>query len=221
MFKQFCTLVASGLIASAASAGATFGFISITNSNPGDAAIGEAQFMVEVKDAGAGSVEFLFTNAGPDAASMVQLYWGDMGGVLSSLDSWSTTTPEKSTPNYGVNYSDMSSASPGHLPGPNALSFNADFSIQPNNKKGKSKNGVGAGEDVSIFFTTSNSYQDIVDAMSDGSLVIGIHAQAYDSGGSESFKTGGRPGITPIPSPTAAFAGLAILGAVGLRRRRA
>lgn len=195
----------------------TYNFGGITNNNPGDVAIGQSQFSVEVKDAGAGSVEFLFMNAGPDAASMVQLYWDDIDDVLNLLTGWSTTTPTKGSPNYGVNFSG-GSANPGNLPGGNPVGFDADHSIQPKSQGGKSKNGVGAGENVSVYFSTNGSYQDVIDAMDDGGLVVGLHAQAFRSGGSESF-TNNR--VTGIPTPTAAFAGIAMMGLAAVRRRRA
>ena len=84
----------------------------------------------------------------------------------------------------------------------------------------------GAGENVSFFFSTNDSYQDILTAMLDGNLTVGVHAKGFSSGGSESFTTAGAPAIkTPIPTamptPTAAIAGLVMLGVVGIRRRRA
>ena len=214
MLKQLTSLAAAVAFATTASAGASYGFMNITNNNAGDAAIGEAQFVVDVIDAGLGSVEFLFTNSGPYASSMVQLYWDDTTSVLSSLDSWSTTTPG------GVDYSG-GSANPSNLPGGNPIGFSADFSIEPKNQGGKSTNGVGVNEDVSIFF--SGTYLDIVEAIDNGELVVGLHAQAFRSGGSESFVTGGTPDpptTTGVPSPTAGLAGLGLLGLMVSRRRR-
>lgn len=215
MLKQTFTLLACGMMASGASAAATVGFTSITNNDLYDAAIGEAQFTIEVKDAGPGSVEFLFTNVGPDASSMVQIYWGDVTNVLGSLDSWSSTTG-------GVDFTDLSAARPGNLPGPSAQSFIDDFSVQPDGKNRKTRNGVGAGEDVSFFFSTNKSYGDVIDALVSGDLKVGVHAKGFSSGGSESYTTsGGALALTGAPTPTAALAGLAMLGVVGIRRRRA
>jgi MYXO-CTERM domain-containing protein len=206
-------------VASAASAGATYGFSNITGNNLGDAAIGEAQFCVEVIESKKDSVvEFYFTNTGPDAASLVQLYWEDSSNVLNSLLGWETSTPSKATPNYGVDFSG-GSASPGHLPGSNPK-IN-DYSIQAKNQGGKSKNGVGAGEDVSVYFSFFGDYTSLLEAMDNGDLVVGTHAQAYKSGGSESFVSvpKGTP-PTGVPSPTAALAGMVLMGVLVSRRRR-
>lgn len=223
MLKRLVTFTAAALLACAASAGNSFGFASITNNKAANAATGAAQFSVALKDAGPGSVAFLFTNTGPNPSSMVQLYWDDFSSalVLTSLDAWSTTTPSKSTPNFGVNYSG-STAVPFDLPAGKANGFFPDYSIQPTSKGGKTKNGVGTGEDVSVFFSHSGSYQDVVDAINKGKLKVGIHAQSFKGGGSESFVS--VPNPTPptgIPTPTAALAGIAMLGVAGLRRRRA
>ena len=221
MLKKITSFVAAVTFASVASAGATYGFTGITNNNAGDTAIGEAQLSVELIMS-SGQVEFLFKNAGPDASSMVQLYWEDKTGVLSSLSNWSTTTP------VGVNF-DGGSAKPGHLPGSNPKID--DFSIQAYSPKGKPKdelvvkgkapNGVGPNEDVSIFFSYTNDYSDVLEAIDNGDLVIGVHVQAFKSGGSESFVTGGTPTPpTGIPSPTAAIAGLGLMSLLVSRRRR-
>lgn len=210
MFKKITSFVAAVAFTSAASAGATYGFTGITNNNAGDTAIGEAQFSVELID-NAGLVEFLFKNAGPEASSMVQLYWEDSTGVLSALSNWSTTTPG------GVDYTGLNAANPGHLPGASPTDFQ-DFSVQPTTQGGKVNNGVGPSEDVSIFFSYATNYSDVLEAIDNGDLIIGLHAQAFKSGGSEAFITGGTP--TGVPSPTAALAGIALMGVLVSRRRR-
>lgn len=210
MFKKITSFVAAVAFASAASAGATFGFTNITGNNAGDAAIGEAQFSVTVIEESAGFVQFKFMNSGPEDSSLVQLYWEDTTNLLSSITGWSTTSS-------GVDFSG-GSAKPGHLPG-SSPKIN-DFSIQAASKGGKSKNGVGAGEDVTVRFTSDvdNYYSKVVEAIESGELIIGTHAQAFVSGGSESFITGTPH--TAVPSPTAALAGLGLLGLIAARRRR-
>jgi len=217
MLKQITTSLAVALITTSASAGATYGFTHLYEAGDGpsqlaDGAIGEAQFSVEVIEESAGFVRFKFTNSGPDDSSMVQLYWEDTTNVLSSLQNWSTSTPS------GVDFSG-GSASPGHLPGSSPKID--DFSIQPKSQGGKSKNGVGPNEDVTVRFLYSNSYFDVLEAMDNGDLLVGVHAQSFAGGGSESFVTTGTPEPpTGIPSPSAALAGAALMGLLVNRRRR-
>lgn len=209
MLKQITSALAAVAITSTASAGASYAFTNITGNNAGDAAIGEAQFSVELIEESAGFVRFKFSNTGPEASSLVQLYWEDPTNVLDSLQSWQSTSA-------GVDFSG-GSANPGHLPGSNPKID--DFSIQAASQGGKSTNGVGVGESVIIRFTYADNYFDVVQAVEAGELVIGTHAQAFASGGSESFVTG-TPPTTAIPSPTAALAGLGLLGLLAARRRR-
>jgi hypothetical protein len=207
MLKQITSFVAAITFSASAFAGATYGFTSITNNNPGDAAIGEAQFSLEVIDGG-GLVEFKFGNSGPDAVVMTNLYWDDDTNVLTSLDSYSPVTA-------GVDYSG-GSATPGHLPGAAPSDFQ-DFSIQPKNPK--PQKGLSPGENVSIFFTATASYLDVIEAMNAGDLTVGVRAQSFRSGGSEGFVTKGTP-PTGVPSPSAALAGLGLMGLLVSRRGR-
>lgn len=205
------------LFASAASAGASHGFSSTTNNNAGDVGIGEAQLSVELKNT-AGQVEFLYKNTGPDAAVITQIYWFDTIDLLSSFDSWSPTTP--SGPDHGVDYGSPANIDQdsGKLPGYGGKNI-ADFALRPDNPQ--PKNGVGPGEDLSVFFNFTGDYLDLLEAIDTGELVTGIHVQSFKSGGSESFVTNKPPKPpTGVPSPTAAFAGLGLMGLLVSRRRR-
>lgn len=209
MLKQITSFAVAITFSASAFAGATYSFTSITNNNAGDAAIGEAQFSLEVIDGGA-LVEFLFGNSGPDAVVMTNLYWDDDANALNSLNSYSA-------PTAGVDYSG-GSATPGHLPGASPSDFQ-DFSIEPNNPK--PQKGLSPGENVSIFFTATTSYLDVIEALNSGDLTVGVRAQSFTSGGSEGFVTNGTPTPpTGIPSPSAALAGLGLMGLLVSRRRR-
>src|SRR5262245_46650027 len=77
--------VALGLIWFAASSAyaVPFGFSCVTNNSAGDCAIGSAQLSVDVTDAGGGLVQFNFTNSGPSASVIGQVYFDD--GALLAL----------------------------------------------------------------------------------------------------------------------------------------
>ncbi len=180
---------------------------SCTNNNAGDVVIGMDQLFVEVIDAGAGIVDFKFTNAGPLASSITDLYWddGSLLGIASVVSG------------PGTDFSQ--GASPGNLPGGNdcdpAFVTTAGFSAD--SEPPAQPNGVNPGEYVTIRFNLigGGTFADVIDEISGGTLRIGIHVQGFSSGGSEGFVF--CP--DPVPAP-AAFGLLGILGVAALRRRR-
>ena len=185
--------VGAALLALAtASPAFAIGFGCISNNNAGDCAAGAAQLSFDVTDAGGGLVLFTFNNAGPAASSIAQVYFDD--GVLQTLDS--IVNPA------GVAFS--AGANPANLPAGNNASppFVATFSAGADNPA--PTNGVNPGESVGIRFSLQPgaSFADVLDALDNGSLRVGIHVQAFASGGSESFVN------VPVPEPGA----LALLG---------
>ncbi len=180
---------------------------SCTNNDAGDVAIGMAQLFVEVIDSSPGFVDFKFTNVGPLASSIADIYFDD--GSLLGI----------STIINGPGTSFSQGASPGNLPGGNncdpafvttaGFSADSDPPVQPN--------GVNPGEMVTIRFSLvgGQTFADVIDEISGGTLRIGIHVQGFSSGGSEGFVF--CP--DPVPAP-AAFGMLGILGVAALRRRR-
>jgi hypothetical protein len=203
------------LLCVAVKAGPTYSFTNITNNSAFDAAIGEAQLFVEVTDSGA-QVEFTFTNMGPDASSMTDVYFDD--GMLLGIASI-TNTPGL------VEFSQF--AAPPDLPGGNnaappsvttaGFSADSDPPTQPF--------GVNPGEFLGITFDlqAGGVFDDIVSDLASGALRIGIHVQGYSSGGSESFINNGivDGGNGVIPAPGAVVLGCIGVGVVSwLRRRR-
>ena len=189
-----CWLAVLGVLITATSAQAdTFGFVCITNDDPGDCAIGEAQLFVEVThpDPPDGPVLFTFTNIGPEDSSICDVYFQDN---LSLLENMSIVNGP------GVSFSQ--GAHPGHLPGGNEISppFQATEGLmaESDSPGGVPHNGVNPGEWLGISFSLStlSSYTvtNVLDAIDNGDLRIGIRVQAFTGGGSESF-------VTVFPEP--------------------
>lgn len=181
------------------------GFSCITNNNAGDCTIGQSQLSVDVTSPGAGLASFLFSNTGPGASSIADIYFDDgtLLGIASIIN--------------GAGTSFSQGASPPNLPGANNASppFQVTAGFLADSDPPVQPNGVNPGETVEIIFSLmgGGTLGDVLAELADGSLRIGIHVQGYGSGGSESLVN------IPIPEPgTLALLGVG-LSAIGARRR--
>jgi hypothetical protein len=173
--------------------------------NPVDAAIGEAQMMLEVTDSGGGNLLFTYSNLGPSASSITDIYIDDADGPLMELLTIHNTPGS-------VEFSAF--PTPADLPrGKNldppfvtVLCFSADSDppAQPL--------GINPYESLSIEYSlvSGATLASVLGELDDGTVRIGLHVQGYGSAGSESF----------ILVPEPATLSLLTLGGLALLRRR-
>lgn len=186
-----------------------FSFSGITANDINDVAIGQGQLFVDVTDAGTNQALFTFTNIGPEASSIADVYFDD--GTLLSIAYIDNSDP-------GVSFSQF--ASPNNLPGANnasppfvttaGFSADSDSPVQPN--------GVNPDESLAILFNLQGSqgFDDVTNDLLSGDLRIGIHVQGFSSGGSESFVN--NP--DPVPEPTTMLLfGSGLIGLAVFRKR--
>lgn len=208
----------------------TFNFWNITNNDPVNAAVGEAQFSLEVTDGeqNPGHVVFIFRNEGPDPASITDVYFDD--GTLTSLtelidldDPTDPLHPWFGMGDSGVDFSP--GASPADLPGgddPDLMSalpypqslFETSLGFSADSDPPPPSMGVEPGEWLGIEFSMNGGIlDDVIAELQNFTLRVGIHVQAFENGGvdSESFMA------TPEPA-TVCLLGLG--GLALLRRRR-
>jgi hypothetical protein len=168
-------LIVLSLFHPEAKAGLTYGFVNITNNDPVNAAIGEAQLFVELGDPIANQVTFTFSNTGPVASSITQVYFDD-GGLLSF--------PSLDDSLAGVEFSQR--ANPPELPGGNTVvpPFMTTAGLSFGSDPPEQANGVNPGEWLGITFDV-DPLNDLNEQIALGALRISIHVQAINNGGSE------------------------------------
>lgn len=209
--SRFAWLAVSVCLMTASAASATsFSFHCISGDGGGDCAIPIDELWVDVQDEGAGEFSISLHNESGVRSPLTSLYIEDADGLITGLVSIGGSS--------GVSF-ELGGKPPG-LPSGSVEDFEEHWTFSALNPK--PKNGVGSGEELTIVFTLADgySYEDVIAAMTDGSLRLGVHAPPFGAGGNQSFVTGGGSG-DPVPEPGT----LALLLAAGtvwaLRRRHA
>jgi hypothetical protein len=173
-----------------------FGFNNISGNSATNALAGQNQLFIDVTDSSGGSnlaanqVLFKFSNTGPAASSITQIYL-DNGTSLKTMGAIADS-------GAGVDFS----AATGNLnlPAGNNVGFVSSFGLKANTPV--AKEGVNPSEWVSVLFNLDygKTLQSVLAEIGSGALRFGMHVQAFANGGSEAFVN--KPtGVVTTPPP--------------------
>ncbi len=172
-----------------------FKVIPDASSDPANAAAGEEQLFFEISSPATSQVLFSFFNTAfnPLPASITDIYFEDNLTLLASIDSIIESA--------GVDFGQ--GASPKNLP--RGQSLNPAFETTPglsfDSESPTQPNGVNPNESLGILFNLNNgiAWNDVITALNEGDMRVGMHVQAFADGGGESFINGNPPPIIPEP----------------------
>lgn len=192
---------------------ASVSYYNITGNNPN---VG-GQLSTDVEDAGSGQVSFTFRNNVGAASSITDIYFSDIGGLFSS----SLMQSQISDSGAGVDFSP--GATPANLPGQNGATppFVTTLALTADSNPPAAPNGINTSSEwlsIALNLVGGATFSDVLAALGNGALRMGLHVQALAGGGSDSYVNNPVSAV-PIPAALPLFA-TALAGMTALRIRR-
>ncbi len=189
-----------GLCATSAARAVEITFENITGNQATNAADGESQFLLELTDAGPELALLSFTNLGPEDSSIARIF----------VDAEIVLAVEQIMNGPGVAFEESDSMR--SLPAGELVGFSPDFRLTALSPL--PFNGVNPGEelDVLLRLDAGSGFSDLLADLAAGEFRVGLHAIAFQDGGSEAF-------VNRIPEPATIVPILALVAFASCRRR--
>lgn len=196
-------LIASLLLSSSTAFASIYNFTRDSNNNVED--IG-SQLSVDITESGS-NVLFTFRNNVGTPSNVAEIYFDNEATNFFS--------------DYGIQAQNVSYQDVVINPNnpPDVSGFNADYAVDNANNQNALNQ---ASEFITIFglLSGTNTYDQVIAAIDSGAYNIAMHVRTIGiAGGSDAYVIGGTPSAIPIPA-AGWLLGSALLGFVGLRRRK-
>ena len=200
-------LIASLLLSSSTAFASIYNFTRVTNTNVEDLGSQLSVDITEEVTSLGSNVLFTFKNNVGTPSNVAEIYFDNEATNFFS--------------DYGiqaqnVEYQDVV-INPNDPPG--VSGFTANYAVD-NGRNGDALNQ--ASEFITIFglLSGTNTYSQVIAAIDGGAYNIALHVRSIGiAGESDSYVIGGAPGTVPVPA-AGWLLGSALLGFVGLRRRK-
>ena len=189
-----------------------FSFSAITSNDPSGTAqtIGESQLFMDVIETGPGQVDILFTNAGPAASSVREIYFD-----TSDSEAFPPVNLNISQFNNGPGVLFVNGARPPNLPGGSLINF---VSVESAQSRGSSSNGINPYEYLMLKITYNADPYAFLDMLESGDIRVGLHVGGIGDY-SESL-VNNLTSIATIPEPAPLVLFVATLTSIAFVRRR-
>ena len=196
-------LIASLLLSSSTAFASIYNFTRVTNTNVEDLG---SQLSVDITESGS-NVLFTFKNNVGTPSNVAEIYFDNEATNFFS--------------DYGIQAQNVSYQdviiNPNNPPG--VSGFTANYAVD-NGNNGNALNQ--ASEFITIFglLSGTNTYSQVIAAIDSGAYNIAMHVRSIGArGGSDAYVIGGALNAVPVPA-AGWLLGSALLGFVGLRRRK-
>lgn len=196
-------LIASLLLSSSTAFASIYNFTRVTNTNVEDLG---SQLSVDITESGS-NVLFTFKNNVGTPSNVAEIYFDNEATNFFS--------------DYGIQAQNVSYQdviiNPNNPPG--VSGFTANYAVDNANNQNALNQ---ASEFITIFglLSGTNTYSQVIAAIDSGAYNIAMHVRSIGiAGESDSYVIGGTPGTVPVPA-AGWLLGSALLGFVGLRRRK-